>query len=165
MNYGIVSFDTIASEIINNEEYKKLKKENHHGLTRYDHSIRVAKNTYNIAKRLNIDYISATRAALLHDFFTDDDFGDTKGIRKGLEHPLLAIKNSNKHFNLNEKEKNAILTHMFPLTLLPPTSMEGIVLTLADKGIAVYECSRFKFSASLGVWLLFIFNFLTFTNN
>lgn len=165
MKYGIVSFDTIAKDIINNKNYKTLMRENHHGLTRYEHSLRVAKNTYNIARKLNIDYVSATRAALLHDFFTESDFGSIKGIKKGTTHPKFALENAKTHFNLNKKEENAILTHMFPLTLQPPKSMEGIVLTLADKSIAVYEYSRFKFSTTIGVWLLFIFNFITFSNN
>lgn len=165
MKYGIVSFDTIANEIINNKQYKKLKKEDHHGLNRYEHSIRVAKQTYKIARKLNVDYVSATRAALLHDFFVDEDYGNIKGLKKGKVHPSLALNNSREYFNLNKKEEDAILTHMFPLTLLPPRSVEGAVLTLADKGIAIYECSRFKLSMAIGIWLLFIFNFITFTNN
>lgn len=165
MKYGIVSFDTIAKDIINNDKYRELIKENHHGLTRYDHSLRVAKKTYNITKKLNIDYVSATRAALLHDFFTDTDFGDIKGIEKGKVHPKLALNNAKKYFNLNKKEEDAITSHMFPLTLMPPKSLEGIVVSVADKGIAIYECSRFKLTMVISIWLLFIFNFLTFSNN
>lgn len=165
MKYGIVSFDTIANEIINNKFYKELKRESHHGLNRYEHSLRVAKNTYNIARKLNIDYVSATRAALLHDFFLNEDFGEIKGIKKGTTHPELAVFNAKKYFNLNQKEEDAILTHMFPLTIKPPKSMEGIVLTMADKSIAVYEYGRFKLSMTISVWLLFIFNFLTISSN
>ncbi|MDD2504790.1 MAG: HD domain-containing protein [Bacilli bacterium] len=165
MNYGIVSFDSIANEIINNDYYKKLKKENHHGLTRYEHSIRVAKQTYILSKKLNIDYISATRAALLHDFFLNDDFGEIKGIKKGTTHPKIALENSKKHFNLNKKEEEAILSHMFPLTLVPPLSLEGAVLSLTDKGTALYEYGRFKLTLAFSIWILFIFNFLTLNNN
>ena len=165
MKYGIVSFDTIAKDIINNEYYQKLIEENHHGLNRYEHSIRVAKKTYNIAKKLNINYVSATRAALLHDFFINTDFGEIKGIKKGTTHPEIALQNAKKHFNLNKKEEDAIINHMFPLTFTPPASLEGVVLSLTDKIIAIYEYSRFKLGMTLSVWALFVFNFLTFSNN
>ncbi|MDD2208504.1 MAG: HD domain-containing protein [Bacilli bacterium] len=165
MKYGVVSFDVIAKEIINNDKYKKLKKESHHGLTRYDHSLRVAKKTYNIATKLNVDYISATRAALLHDFFTNTDFKNITGLDKGKMHPKLALANADAYFNLNKKEKDAILNHMFPLTLIPPTSIEGIIVTTADKAVALYEYSRFKLTATLTIWFLFLFNLLTFSNN
>ncbi len=165
MGYGVVSFDTITKEIINTKEYKKLSKENHHGLTRYDHSLRVAKKTYQIAKRLNIDYVSATRAALLHDFFTNEDLKNIKGLEKGKSHPKVALDNAKKNFNLNKKEEDAIVNHMFPLTIIPPLSMEGVVVSLADKAVAIYECSRFKLSMTIGVWSLFILNFLNFSNN
>ncbi|MFA6776937.1 MAG: HD domain-containing protein [Bacilli bacterium] len=165
MKYDVVSFDTIAKEIINNEKYKKLKKESHHGLTRYDHSLRVAKKTYNMDLKLNIDYISATRASLLHDFFIDIDFKNITGIDKGKVHPNLALANAEAYFNLNNKEKDAILNHMFPLTLIPPTSIEGLIVTTADKAVAVYEYSRFKLTATLSLWFLFLFNILTLSNN
>ena len=41
-------FASIAEEIINSEKYQSLKSENHHGLSRYDHSLRVARNTYKL---------------------------------------------------------------------------------------------------------------------
>ena len=41
-----------------------MKNESHHGVSRYDHSLRVAGMTYKISKLLKQDYVSATRAAL-----------------------------------------------------------------------------------------------------
>ena len=66
-----IDFDTIASEIINKDKYISLKDDPHHGLNRYIHIMRVSKYTYKISKFLKLDYISATRAALLHDYFTE----------------------------------------------------------------------------------------------
>ncbi|NLL02068.1 MAG: HD domain-containing protein [Mollicutes bacterium] len=165
MKYGVVSFDTIAKEIIDTKEYKKLSKETHHGLTRYDHSLRVARKTYHIARSLNIDYVSATRAALLHDFFTNEELKNIKGLKKGKIHPKIALNNAKNSFNLNKKEEDAIINHMFPLTILPPLSVEGVVVSVADKAVAIYECSRFKLSMTIGIWILFILNFLNFSNN
>lgn len=160
-----LSFENIANEIIINNKYKDLVNQNHHGLTRYDHSIRVAKKTYLITKKLNLDYVSATRAALLHDFFTDNDFKDISSFKKTKIHPKIASVNAQKYFNLNEKEKNAIETHMFPLNLKYSSSVEGIVLNVVDTSVAIYECSRFKLNAIFTIWILFIFNIITFTNN
>ena len=51
-----LSFDDIAKEIIKNEKYLKIKNESHHGITRYIHSMRVARNVYKVSKKLNLDY-------------------------------------------------------------------------------------------------------------
>ena len=39
------------------DEFNELKNINHHGITRYDHSIRVAYFTYIVTKVLHINYI------------------------------------------------------------------------------------------------------------
>ena len=159
-------FEDIIKDIINNDKYKALANETHHGLTRYDHSIRVAKGTYKIAKKMGIDYVSATRAAMLHDFFVNEDFDseDASGPEKLASHASLAVANAKKHFNINAKEENAILTHMFPVNLKIPNSMESAVVNIADKGVSLYECSRFKLAMTIGVWALFVFNVITFSN-
>ena len=61
-------FDQIVNDITNHERFLDLKHELHHGISRYEHSLRVAKVTYQISKKLHLDYERATRAALLHDF-------------------------------------------------------------------------------------------------
>ena len=66
-------FEYIAKDIISNERFLSLKNEPHHGITRYDHIMHVAKCTYKIAKGLHLDYVAATRGALLHDYFTNVD--------------------------------------------------------------------------------------------
>ena len=73
-------FASIAEEIINSDKYQSLKDENHHGLSRYDHSLRVARNTYRLSKKMKLDYVSATRGALLHDYFTNEEYRNTKGV-------------------------------------------------------------------------------------
>ena len=56
--------------ITTNREFKKLAYFSHHIYTsRYQHSINVAYYTYKMAKALKLDYVSATRGAMLHDFF------------------------------------------------------------------------------------------------
>ena len=41
--------------------------------------------------------------------------------------------------NLNDKEKDMIINHMWPVTLYLPKSIEGIILTFVDKYSAMSE--------------------------
>ena len=45
-----ITFSEIAKDIINTKKFNELKKERHHGLTRYTHVLRVSKITYKISK-------------------------------------------------------------------------------------------------------------------
>lgn len=157
-----ISFDDIAKTIINTSKFNELKSESHHGLTRYIHVMRVSKYTYKISKFLHLDYVSATRAALLHDYFTIEDFNGITGIKRGIEHPNIAYDNALKDFELNKKEENAITAHMFPLGTTIPKYKESWVLTLVDKSIATYELSKYKFSNAIAVYTLFVINMLLF---
>ena len=157
-----ISFDSIANSIIKTDKFKELKKESHHGLTRYIHVMRVSKFTYKITKKLHMDYVSATRAALLHDYFSNSDFNGTKGIKKGIEHPEIAYDNAKTDFKLNEIEKNAITSHMFPLGTTVPKYKESWVLTAVDKGVATYELTKYKFKNAIAMYTLFIINMLMF---
>ena len=157
-----MEFKQIADDIINHPKYQKLASEDHHGLNRYEHSIRVAKSTYKMTKALGLDYVSATRAALLHDFYLNEDFTEKNKFGKLTAHPELAVKTAKTCFEINEKEANAIATHMFPLTFNLPNSKEAIILNIADTGVALYECSRFKIASVVSIWLLFVFNTITY---
>ena len=60
-------FASIAEEIINSDKYQSLKSENHHGLSRYEHSLRVARNTYRLSKKMQfLSAEKATKGAELH---------------------------------------------------------------------------------------------------
>ena len=41
----MIKFDIIAKDIIEKDKFLSLKNDPHHGLTRYDHVLRVAQNT------------------------------------------------------------------------------------------------------------------------
>ena len=51
----------------------------------------------------------------------------------------LRLQNARADFALSPIEENAILRHMFPLTLIPPRCREGWLVCLADKICAVCE--------------------------
>ena len=79
MKYSLlISFENAQLEV----KFNELKNESHHGITRYMHVMRVSKYTYRLSKVLHFDYKSANHAALLHDYFTEEDFKITKVIKK-----------------------------------------------------------------------------------
>ena len=99
------SFESIAEEMLSNQKFLKLSHESHHGITRLDHSLNVARKVYKYAIKFNLDYISATRAAIVHDFFTNDEFLANRGLIQGVVHPDIALANAKGEFELNEKEE------------------------------------------------------------
>jgi uncharacterized protein len=100
--------------------------------------------SYRACKVLKLDYRSAARGALLHDFFLYDwrnhDVPDLPEHKyHGVEHPKIALSNSEKHFILNDIEKDSIIKHMWPLTLVPPKYKESFIVSFADKYLASKE--------------------------
>ncbi len=88
--------------------------------------------------RLNLDYDSMSRGALLHDYFGYDWHRDSRPPRHALKHGIYALKNARREFDLNSKEADIISHHMFPLAA-PPRSREAWLVSLVDKGCAVKE--------------------------
>ena len=160
-----VTFDNIANPIIKTWKYQSLKNDYHHGLTRYIHSIKVAKGTYIITRLLKLDYISATRGALLHDYFNEEEYLDSKGLEKPRIHPFLALNNASLEYNLNLKEKNIIISHMFPLGSIKPEYLESWVVSTIDKIVALDEYIVYKFKDKLVLFALFIINIIRFKCN
>jgi uncharacterized protein len=158
-----IDYNDIVKDIMNNNEFLLLDKEAHHGISRLAHSIRVAKTTYKVTKFLHLDYIKSTRAALLHDFFRNEEVGDNADSTERLcKHPLIAVKNAKKYYEIGTLEENIISSHMFPLNpTRPPKYAESYVVSFADKSVATYEMYRFKFNTLVNVALLFIFNIIT----
>ena len=154
-------FDSIVEDIINNNNFRELDNELHHGITRYGHSLRVAKGVYNITKKLHFHYKEATRAALLHDFYFNYQLEGKTTKECFKEHPELAYLNASKYFEISDLQKNMIESHMFPSCKVIPKYKESICLTIVDKVVALYEMQRFKVGLKLGIYLIFIFNMLT----
>ena len=133
-------FYEIINPILNSSEFQKRKNYKHHGkISVYDHSLRVSKVAYILAKKLNKDYRSAAIAGLLHDFYYKDwQLNRKKGnVLKahGFRHASEALENSKKNFPflINKKIENGIKRHMFPLNFIPPRYLESWVICLVDK--------------------------------
>ena len=154
-------FENIVEDILNKQEFQSLSLELHHGISRYNHSVRVAKTVYKISKKFHWSYEEITRAALLHDFFFDEQLNQCNIAETWCKHPEIALENSKKYFSLNERQENIIVAHMFPSSKILPKYKESWLVTLVDKGVSLYEMYRFKASLVLGIWTIFFFNIIT----
>lgn len=161
-NYTDEEFERIASPILEIEEFNRLKFITHHGITRYDHSMRVAYFSYKVSKALKLDYKEVTEAALLHDFFLDEVNHESR-VERLRHHPECAVKNASKYIDLTEKQVDIIKTHMFPVTFAPPKYLESWIVDLVDDFAAVYEgCYRMhmEFRSAMFLFMFFVVNFV-----
>jgi len=136
-------YETVQ-DILDHEEFRKLKDYFHHNSSIYHHVHDVAYLSYRISKYLKLDYRSTARGALLHDFFLYDwrnhDVPDLPREKfHGLEHPKIALANAKKHFSINEIEEDIIRKHMWPLTIVPPKYRESYIVSFADKYLSSKE--------------------------
>lgn len=135
-------FLSIIEEFVNHKTVQKMKNyRQHYETTCFDHCYMVSYYCYLICKKYHLDYKSATRAGMLHDLFLYD-WRIRQPNRKGLHaftHGKTACDNASQIFDLSQKEKDMILTHMWPVTMQFPTSIEGLILTFVDKYCATSE--------------------------
>lgn len=131
---------SIIEQIIKNKEFIKRKNYNHHeNRSVYGHSLLVSVKSYNISKKLGLDYKSTAIAGLLHDFYYNDwqksNTKDKLFQSHGFRHAKEALENSKIYFPnlLNKKIENAIVRHMFPLNFIPPLYLESWIICLIDK--------------------------------
>ena len=143
----LLEFDEIIKDITENSNVSALKDHIQHiNSSRYAHCKEVAFYTFLICKKLNLDYISAARGAMLHDFyFYDWRNKHVEGQKKFhlFRHPRIALENALDIFKLNEIEKDIIEKHMWPLTISLPRFAESYIVTFVDKYCATKEFFRF----------------------
>ena len=134
-------FENIIKDIISNETVQKMKNFRQHcNISCYEHCYRTAFYCYKICKKFNWDYKAVARASMLHDLFLYD--WRVKSNRKGLHaftHPKAAYDNASRIFKLSKKEKDIIVKHMWPLTIIPPLCREAWIITLVDKYVSTLE--------------------------
>ena len=140
--YNDTEFIEIIQYIIENDTVKQMKNyRQHYETSCFDHCLTASYLCYKYCKKFNLDYISCSRAAMLHDLFLYD-WRKRENGRKGLHaftHPKSAYENASNLFDLNEKESDIILKHMWPVTIKLPKYKESYILTLVDKYCAMNE--------------------------
>ena len=130
-------FINIIKDIIENKTVQEMKNYRQHYQTScFEHCLVASYFCYLYCKKHHLDYFSCARAAMLHDLFLYDWRKRLNG-RKGLHaftHPVTAYENASKLFNLNDKEKDIILKHMWPVTFFQfPKYRESFIITIMDK--------------------------------
>jgi len=154
-------YKKIVKDILRNNKFKELYNIEHHGISRWEHLIKVSYRSYVIAKKLNLDYKSAARGGLLHDFYLDGD--ERSGLSKFVDtfiHPKKALYTSLENFDVNKIEQNIIVSHMFPIYPILPIYRESMLVDLVDKSIGAYEMMRelyYKFKYRFNYLLVFMF--------
>lgn len=137
-----IEFQNIINPLITNQTVQQMKNfRQHYETSCFEHCYMAAYYCYLICKKFDLDYKSATRAAMLHDLFLYD-WRKKQPDRKGFHaftHGKKACENACKLFDLNEKEKDIIIKHMWPVTISFPKSLEGFILTFVDKYCAISE--------------------------
>lgn len=169
MNSSSISaneFRAIIKDIVENDTVQQMRNfRQHYDTSCFEHCYKVALYNYIICKKLNLDYISAARAGMLHDLFLYDWRIREPGRKRfhAFHHPRIALNNSLKIFNLNEKEQDIILKHMWPITIIPPKSMEAFITTLVDKYCALSESYvHYKQNRKLNLVYRYAYVFLSF---
>lgn len=137
--WNIEEFYNLVDEYINHPKVLEMQEYTHHGIRRYDHCFRVAYHTYKITRKLHLNYESATKAAMLHDFFTDELENESSTMNRFRKHPEVAVENAKKYFGLTQMEEDIIMRHMFPITFTPPKFLESWIVDIVDDVVSVYE--------------------------
>ncbi len=137
-----ILYKDCIDHLLDSSEIKKLGNFKHHYFTtRFQHSLNVSYYSYCMCRCFGWDYRSAARAGLMHDlYFFENTSVDENGRRLLKDHPTVALENSEKYFELNYIEKDAIANHMWPCSSSKlPHYKESMIVSLSDKFCAVME--------------------------
>lgn len=133
-------FMSILKPLLDKDEVQRLSKFSHHRFnSRLEHSLEVSWYSYVVAKTFSLDYASTARGALLHDLFFYDWMTDGPRLH-GYRHPKIALQNAINITKLNDKEKDIINKHMWPLTFIPPRYLESWLVCVADTFCGIKDC-------------------------
>ena len=144
MNHHLNEFCRTTRELLASEQVRSMGRWNHHGrITTLDHSLFVAYWSYRAARKFWWDEAAAARGGLLHDLYLYDS--KDKSAHPGLQcfdHPRAAARNAAELTALSDKERNIILSHMWPLGGQLPRSREAWLVDLVDTFCAALELAR-----------------------
>lgn len=142
----MLKYKSIINDLLSFEIVRDMANYNQHGkVNTLMHGLNVSYTVYKICLRLKLEPYDMVRAAFLHDFYLYDWHKEKSVIKHALHHPKEAVKNIEKyHLPVNERQKEMILCHMFPLSPVP-RSAGGWILTRSDKYCTCMEsfgCSK-----------------------
>lgn len=159
-----IEYSRIVYHILTCEEFQKIKTIEHHGVTRFDHSLKVSYYSYKLAKLLHLDYQEVARGGLLHDFFLSSiDRTSKERFVSTFVHPKYAVQKSLENFELTEKEIDMIRTHMFPINLAVPKYAESWIVSLVDKIVGAMEFGKkiqYQVVYVMNIYFLLLLNYI-----
>lgn len=140
-NIYVQEFHECIADLVNNEKVQEMDNfHQHFNTSRLQHSLNVSYYSFLLCKAFKLDYRSAARAGLLHDLFLYDwRVSKQEEGNHAKAHPIVALRNAKEVAELNLIEEDAILRHMWPVTLKAPKYKESYMVTIADKYCAAAE--------------------------
>lgn len=136
-----------GSTVLRSEVFGRAQRERHHWTSVGAHSLGVASDALRIAgflERLGLrpDRDVLVLCALCHDLGIinrEQKYGSS-AARCCREHPKDSLRAFEQYVHpASPAERDCILHHMFPLRPVPPHTLEGIIINLADKSSSVRE--------------------------
>ena len=150
------AFLQCVAPLVSTREVNSMKQWRHHfSITCYQHSMFVSYVAFRLARYFGWDYRAAARAGLLHDLYLYDPADPhAHPGNQCLDHPEFALRNAQALCpDLTEREKNAIVSHMFPLAIHLPRCKEALVVNMADKICATLEVIHIYQTRRIQHWL------------
>lgn len=160
MNRYMNEFIQTTGELLDSDQVRMMGRWKHHGpISTLDHSLFVAYLSFRVARALGLDKRAVARGGLLHDLYLYDS--KDKSAHPGwqcFDHPRAAVRNAEELTELSHKERNIILSHMWPLGGTLPRSPEAFLVDFVDTLCAGLEMARIyhpgRLRERLGIWPL-----------
>lgn len=137
----LVLFAEITGDLLKHPQVQSMEQWLHHGkITCLAHSLSVAVISFQWARKLRLDHRAVARAGLLHDFYLyhKRDKSQHSGWQV-VDHPKIAVVNGEKITHLSDKERNIILSHMWPFSATMPHCPEAVLVNSVDTFCAMLE--------------------------
>lgn len=144
-DYNNDEINRILRDVKADPKVQEMKKFIQHGeVSTYEHCGNVARLSYKINKKfsLNSDVKVLLVGAMLHDFYLYDwhDFDNGEHLLHGFTHPAAASRNAEKYFDIDDRTRHVISTHMWPFNPVRiPLSREAWIVCIADKCVSLHE--------------------------
>ena len=133
------------NDFVSRADIQIMRQFSQHGSNNtLNHVVHVAMMCHKIqqALHLHVDEDSLIHGAVLHDYYLYDfkAQNEISAFKHGTGHPVTALNNASRRFNLNNRERNIIYSHMWPLTPTHlPLCKEAWLVSTADKICALQE--------------------------
>ena len=138
----------VGRPIIKSEAFADCMQIRHHkNTTIAQHMINVTVTCLKISnflesKGFKIDRKRLILASISHDLamaHAKELYGFSGYFTTAFRHPIDSFKIAQEICDIHKKTSKAITRHMWPLCIVPPNCIEGWILTIADKYIAIQE--------------------------